>query len=176
MFRLIGGLLLLLLSSSSSTVCMISKHDDSVVQTFTQQVSPDYYVTHMGSCGACSTVQDGQVYEQVQDLTTPVRWCGILDIFTGDGLSCLQDIGFTTECALVWLENIHSTKKHCLWICLYHWFTEKDFKTNPCLQCDEKMSGPMFQQKAGRTRRNSGIVSEITRDVDEIAQIEKIKK
>ena len=36
-------------------------------------------------------------------------------------------------------------------------------ETNPCLQCDECRSGPIFQKVAGRTRRGSGIQSAIER-------------
>lgn len=37
-------------------------------------------------------------------------------------------------------------------------------RLNPCLQCDECRSGPIFQKIAGRTRRGSGIVSAISRN------------
>uniref|UniRef100_A0A7S3UZF0 Uncharacterized protein n=1 Tax=Aplanochytrium stocchinoi TaxID=215587 RepID=A0A7S3UZF0_9STRA len=37
------------------------------------------------------------------------------------------------------------------------------YRLNPCLQCDECRSGPVFQKVAGRTRRNSGLHSKIER-------------
>eukprot|EP00924_Labyrinthula_sp_SR-Ha-C_P000801 augustus_masked-scaffold_7-processed-gene-4.65-mRNA-1 protein AED:0.17 eAED:0.17 QI:0/-1/0/1/-1/1/1/0/341 len=37
------------------------------------------------------------------------------------------------------------------------------YRLNPCLQCDECRSGPIFQRVSGRTRRNSGIQSAIDR-------------
>jgi len=37
------------------------------------------------------------------------------------------------------------------------------YRLNPCLQCDECRSGPIFQKIAGRTRRASGIISAIER-------------
>mmetsp|Transcript_23334 Transcript_23334/g.43439 ORF Transcript_23334/g.43439 Transcript_23334/m.43439 type:complete len:336 (+) Transcript_23334:89-1096(+) len=37
------------------------------------------------------------------------------------------------------------------------------YRLNPCLQCDECRSGPIFQKIAGRTRRGSGIKSAIER-------------
>jgi hypothetical protein len=37
------------------------------------------------------------------------------------------------------------------------------YRLNPCLQCDECRSGPIFQKVAGRTRRASGVQSEILR-------------
>ena len=43
-----------------------------------------------------------------------------------------------------------------------------DGKLNACLQCDEDKSGPVFKFFAGRTRRNSGIKSEIDRPEDQV--------
>lgn len=37
------------------------------------------------------------------------------------------------------------------------------FRLNECIQCDECRAGPLFQKIAGRTRRNSGVVSGIER-------------
>lgn len=42
-------------------------------------------------------------------------------------------------------------------------YEDGDFRLNPCIQCDECRSGPIFQFVAGRTRRASGIVSNIAR-------------
>ena len=42
---------------------------------------------------------------------------------------------------------------------------------NECLQCDEDNAGPIFTSFAGRTRRRSGLVSEIVRPCDSIARI-----
>ena len=44
-------------------------------------------------------------------------------------------------------------------------------KLNDCLQCDEDHSGPIFQLIAGRTRRNSGLLSAIARPCKSIANI-----
>ncbi|GBG30903.1 Hypothetical Protein FCC1311_071242 [Hondaea fermentalgiana] len=38
-----------------------------------------------------------------------------------------------------------------------------EYRLNSCLQCDECRSGPIFQKVAGRTRRDSGIASQIAR-------------
>jgi hypothetical protein len=43
---------------------------------------------------------------------------------------------------------------------------EKTGKLNACLWCDERISGPGFKYQAARTRRNSGLHSEIPRDND----------
>ena len=41
-------------------------------------------------------------------------------------------------------------------------------KLNPCLNCDEVQSGPLFKYYAGRTRRDSGIKSSIPRPPSQI--------
>lgn len=43
---------------------------------------------------------------------------------------------------------------------------ENTGKLNACLWCDERISGPGFKYQAARTRRNSGLHSEIPRDND----------
>lgn len=48
-------------------------------------------------------------------------------------------------------------------VCSEHQFEEGPFRLNPCIQCDECASGPMFMKLAGRTRRNTGIASSILR-------------
>lgn len=45
---------------------------------------------------------------------------------------------------------------------------ENTGKLNACLWCDERISGPGFKYQAARTRRNSGLESEIPRDNDKL--------
>lgn len=45
-------------------------------------------------------------------------------------------------------------------------------RLNPCLQCDECKSGPMFQKVSGRQRRNSGIKSGIPRPGVMLAEVD----
>ncbi|MFI0545653.1 MAG: hypothetical protein ACH34Y_01865 [Brachymonas sp.] len=45
---------------------------------------------------------------------------------------------------------------------------ENTGKLNACLWCDERISGPGFKYQAARTRRNSGLESEIPRDNDHL--------
>ena len=81
-------------------------------------------------------------------------------------------MGFTDPCAEVWLWNTLNTKKHCGLICFISMITRQPFiidgKLNKCLECDEDISGPIFKYESGRTRRNSGIKSEIDRPSDQI--------
>ena len=56
-----------------------------------------YRVTHTGTCGACSTLQDLAVYLERPDLTAPVRRCGM----QSGTLECLEALGFTHACAQI---------------------------------------------------------------------------
>jgi hypothetical protein len=47
-------------------------------------------------------------------------------------------------------------------------YIRPDGSLNECLQCDEDTSGPVFKYYAGRTRRDSGIKSEIDRPSDQV--------
>ncbi len=134
-------------------------------------------VTHGGACGACSSLQDLAVYAANPDLTEPVRSCS-LQGFTG-GLeaveACLMDIGFSAPCSRIWAWNAEHTREECLDVCLgaledpYHL---PDGTLNPCLQCDEDESGPVFKQIAGRTRRNSGLASALCRPCSTVWQVD----
>jgi hypothetical protein len=134
-----------------------------------------YIVTHYGSCGTCSTLQDLSVYLRYRDLTTIARRCSFL--ITGRSITrCLEHYGFTGPCALTWYYNIRNTGRYCLRPCLRSWLKREpsnltDGSINPCLRCDEEMSGPVFKQVAGRTRRNSGIISSIGRKEYEIRRV-----
>ena len=46
-----------------------------------------------------------------------------------------------------------------------------DGTLNPCLTCDEQMSGPVFKAIAGRTRRKTGLASALCRPCDQVQQI-----
>jgi hypothetical protein len=135
-------------------------------------VRSGYRVTHAGYCGTCSTLRDLSVYLQRRDLTYAVRSCSF-KITRGPILTCLEKIGFSPQCALTWYYNIRNTGRNCLGVCLGSWLRREplnnpDGSLNRCLQCDEDRSGPIFKYWAGRTRRNSGIRSEIDRRSDEV--------
>ena len=42
---------------------------------------------------------------------------------------------------------------------------------NNCLECDEVYAGPLFTSVGGRTRRRSGLLSEIVRNCSEISHV-----
>ena len=47
-----------------------------------------------------------------------------------------------------------------------------DGALNPCIQCDEELSGPTFKAVSGRTRRNSGLPSGLCRPCDTVSRVE----
>jgi hypothetical protein len=132
-------------------------------------------VTHEGWCGTCSTLQDLAVYLERPDLTAPVRSCG-MRLTRADALACLEGLGFSGPCAATWNANVENTKYACFFTCVLSWVegepaTGPDGRLNPCLQCDEDRSGPVFKATAGRTRRNSGIRSSIPRPAEQVAPV-----
>jgi hypothetical protein len=131
-------------------------------------------VTHFGHCGVCSTLANLAVYMRENDLTSPVRACGLSS--SGDGaaeadVACLEKLGFDHPCAQAWAYNTQHTKSVCLAICIANLqkpYNLDDGAINPCLQCDEDQSGPVFKAVAGRTRRNSGLPNAICRPCSEV--------
>ena len=163
-------------------VCAITYEDDRIhyeIATFDDESAAEnngYIVTHKGHCGTCSTLQDLATYLYHRDLTTPVRRCSALVLFPAWSMHCLEELGFSSECAETWYYNAKNTARECLWPCLESWmhkepFNKPDGSLNDCLACDEECSGPIFKYVAGRTRRNSGIHSEIDRPEDEVYSI-----
>ena len=135
------------------------------------------HVTHFGHCGVCSTLANLAVYMRQNDLTQPVRSCAIsngtssdADAGAGD-IACLQALGFDLPCAQIWAYNSAHTQQACLSVCLANItasYNLPDGTLNPCLQCDEDMSGPVFKAVAGRTRRNSGLPNAICRPCSQV--------
>ena len=143
------------------------------VSTELDALSRDWKITHKGHCGVCSTLKDLAVYMQNKDLTAPVRSCGIFSWLKPYFMECMRNLGFTPPCSDIWYYNARNTAKHCFGICLISWITgepynKKDGSLNDCLKCDEDKSGPWFKLYSGRTRRNSGIRSEIDRNRTDI--------
>jgi hypothetical protein len=160
------------------TVCGVRFETDRIryrLQTFDsagEAARSGYRITHTGSCGACSTLQDLAVYLERPDLTTPVRRCGM----QAGTLGCLETLGFSRACAEIWDFNVQNTRRECFGVCVRSWMsdessTKPDGHLNDCLQCDEDRSGPVFKAVAGRTRRNSGIRSSIPRPDEEVSSV-----
>ena len=170
------------LSLGDDLVCAITLDDDrqsyELHTVLRSEVSVDT-VTHTGPCGACSSLQDLQVYARQTDLTDPVRNCGIMGISSGQeaNLECLKAIGFSSECAAIWYFNTLNTRTVCLDVCLANLnapYVDEMGQLNPCLKCDEQESGPIFKQISGRTRRNSTIPSAICRPCDSVSRLNHV--
>ncbi|HQR30506.1 MAG TPA: hypothetical protein PLL32_08855, partial [Anaeromyxobacteraceae bacterium] len=129
-------------------------------------------VTHFGHCGVCSSLENLAVYMGVNDLTEPVRDCGIRNLGDFEGnVVCLQALGFDLPCAQIWAYNTANTAAACRSICYqllgqpYHL---PDGRLNDCILCDEVQSGAVFKAVAGRTRRNSGLPNALCRPCSEV--------
>ncbi len=88
-----------------------------------------------------------------------------------DDVTCLQQLGFDLPCAQIWAYDTTNTRSQCLGPCLANLtapHNEPDGALNPCLECDEVESGPVFRSVAGRDRRNSGIPNAICRPWGEV--------
>jgi hypothetical protein len=134
------------------------------------------FVTHLRPCGLCSSTVDLAVYLGSPDLTNPVRKCGLKGAISRKwAISCLTGLGFSPSCALIWYYNTVNTRKNCLEVCLKYINAPNNEgpngPLNPCLQCDEDKSGPVFKRVSGRTRRGSGLLSAIWRPPSTVANI-----
>lgn len=145
--------------------------------------SDGFHLTHYQSCGTCSSLQDLAIYGSL-DLTVMAKTCS-KRLHISDKKSCMQDIGFSEACAESWAYNAAKTTQSCFAVCVQEYgliallmgtesspTTSPNGQLNACLLCDEMMSGPGFQYSAGRTRRNSGITSEINRPDDQVYIVE----
>ena len=96
----------------------------------------------------------------------------------------ISQIGFTEACAETWAYNAGKTAQACALTCIRTYgllnvirgtesvpTTDANGNLNACLQCDETMAGPGFQYAAGRTRRDSGIISEIARPDEQVYSV-----
>lgn len=138
-----------------------------------------FIVTHEGSCGTCSTFQDLAVYMTTPDLSEVGTSCAFRAIVDfADGVECYRETGFSDACAASWVYNTNNTRAKCLSPCLEH--SSSGLPNNlpapgcelaECMQCDEDNSGDLFKKFAGRTRRNSGLLSKIVRPCSSIATI-----
>lgn len=132
-------------------------------------------VTHDGSCGLCSTTIDLAIY-LTEDFTQSGKVCATKGTLNEtDGLLCYQSLGLTLECAKIWNYDGIYDSRACAKDCVGSVTAPNNgpapaCELNPCLECDEEKAGPIFSTFAGRTRRRSGLLSEIVRSCDSIAK------
>ena len=177
---------------TNTDVCALKFEDDSLIEyqleTFSNRSeahAADYLVTHAGHCGTCSSLSNLAIYLEHRDLTTVARVCGRKRHAKKIKTCLMKSVGFDKPCAETWTYNILHTSDYCKSICIkYYGFwnvlrgkmdkphTDEQGNLNPCLRCDENTSGPGFKYVAGRTRRNSGIISVIFREPEEIYSVD----
>ena len=116
----------------------------------------------------------------VEDFTSAGKICATKGLFNDSaGLKCYEDIGLTHECAKIWNYDGIYDGEVCGDICVKNLQAPNngpppECALNDCLQCDEDKAGPVFSAFAGRTRRRSGLLSEIVRSCSSIAHIEHV--
>jgi hypothetical protein len=162
------------LYSNDCALYSIENFDDQ-----TQAEEAGAMVLHTEGCGVCSTLQDLAVQMKNTDLRNEGEACSQKTLLKfADGVQCFIDVGFTPPCADLWAKNALSTTEGCFGICFVSDATDSPNNGPPpqceledCLQCDEDFSGPVFQKVAGLTRRSAGLLSDIARPCDMIANI-----
>lgn len=178
--------------ATNTKVCAIRFIDNSAtdyrLQTFASQqlaIEAGYVVTHGGHCGTCSSLHNLSVFLDKRDLTNTARSCGRKRNAKKIKQCLLERVDFDEHCAETWTYNILHTSDHCTSICIKYYglwnilrdkmnkpHTDEHGNLNPCLACDENTSGPGFKYVAGRTRRNSGIISSIQRAPEELFEVD----
>jgi hypothetical protein len=145
-----------------------------------QALSDGLYVTHAGHCGLCSNLHDLSVYMNWgTNLRSQSEWCGFIGLLGKQyGVHCFHKrIGFTIGCSTIWYYNTVNTRRFCnCWqFAIFDNVPTNgpapSCSLNSCLECDEYQSGPIFQQYAGRTRRNSAILTDLVRNCSDIARL-----
>lgn len=139
------------------------------------------FVTHMGHCGACSSLQDLAVYMNFPALTTEGKFCSSKNTISVEGsAACYSNLGMTDGCAKIWAEAEANTFINCFTECFLQDLIQNEpnngpfpeCKLNDCLQCDHDESAQTVAQFAGRTRRRSGLWSPVARSCENFALID----
>mmetsp|Transcript_27479 Transcript_27479/g.64423 ORF Transcript_27479/g.64423 Transcript_27479/m.64423 type:complete len:407 (+) Transcript_27479:156-1376(+) len=79
------------------------------------------FVTHVGNCGVCSTLQDLAVYASLDavGVTSPGNFCRRQATSSlENGLSCYLGLGMTQDCAKIWADTSWNTASNCFSSCV----------------------------------------------------------
>ncbi|MEZ5507795.1 MAG: hypothetical protein R3F38_18265 [Gammaproteobacteria bacterium] len=174
------------LAVDSAEVCGVRLADDArttyALQTFADlaslQATPDAILTHyhlrrlLHSAGS-GGLRHPRPDRDGEDLQQTLRAGGQESLHAGDRFQRTLRRGLG-------LQRPADGGPLCAGLCEYLWAggaagrtggcspVDADGNLNPCLLCDEMLSGPGFQYSAGRIRRNSGILSEIERPDEQV--------
>lgn len=138
-------------------------------------------ILHCGKCGACSNIDDIKEYYNTRETMTKISTkCAfkLIRPFNGreKATKCMaKKVNLTPKCLDCWIDNMQCTKQNCLFKCLLSTITGRESFHKDCLECDENKCGQQFLNCAGANRRNSGIITDISRDTKEICPYSNIK-
>ena len=112
------------------------------------------------------------------DLTTPGKQCGLISVVNQTaGLQCWIGLGLTYGCAQINNFNAIYDQKACGAACATvppgspNNLPPPTCALNKCLQCDENKGDPTYKQWGGRSRRDTGLQSEIIRPCTSVAYL-----
>jgi hypothetical protein len=144
------------------------------------------YVTHLGPCGACSSLQDLAALYETTALPLRGNECyresaWLTDL--GKAESCYRNLGFTSACATVMTryQNRVNSKQcgaFCAAFALGGGQDEPSCAADgPCTACgNEHMIPARFRRVAGRTELNSGLPSWSATSCSNIASLDVISQ
>eukprot|EP00521_Asterionellopsis_glacialis_P007684 CAMPEP_0195288104 /NCGR_PEP_ID=MMETSP0707-20130614/4903_1 /TAXON_ID=33640 /ORGANISM="Asterionellopsis glacialis, Strain CCMP134" /LENGTH=372 /DNA_ID=CAMNT_0040347929 /DNA_START=75 /DNA_END=1193 /DNA_ORIENTATION=- len=144
-------------------------------------------VTHKGPCGVCSSARDLAVMLDYEDLPTDLSACAAVYFLAGTsnifdtrftGLQeCIEDLGFTTECAFAWAHQGAANVHFCFDECSSFGFSGGQGATNgpppacelaDCFLCPLDLGfQQLFDKFIGRHFSASGIVQDMARPCNE---------
>ena len=77
------------------------------------------FVTHVGHCGVCSTMQDLAVYAEHMQPTSPGNFCRRHAMQSlENGIACYRNLGMTQDCARLWADTSWNTARNCFGSCV----------------------------------------------------------
>lgn len=79
------------------------------------------FVTHIGHCGVCSSLQDLAVYANVDfmGVTSPGNFCRQQAALSlENGLACYRGLGMTQDCSKIWADTSWNTASNCFNSCI----------------------------------------------------------
>lgn len=167
-----------------TSTCTASAGSEYQLVTYASQeeaLAAGGFVTHLGACGLCSSLQDLAVYLEYPGLTTEGKFCASKKAISIEaGNACYRNLGMSDGCARIWAEAEGNTFRDCFTDCFLGDLDQNnpnngpapECKLNNCLQCDQDRSAEILAKYAGRTRRRSGLLSPVARKCEEIAQID----
>jgi len=143
------------------------------IQSYPNQLAAESdgaVVTHVGSCGVCSTTRDLATFMSSKDLTPAVSKClvkvTLLGITLENLIECVEEIGLTYECANLLSLNAIALSRSCVARCQNSIFGGQpnqggspNCELSDCITCANDFTLPVFESFAGRDAHRSGILA-----------------